>query len=216
MGRITSRLGYGTPARKRLKRAAPILVPVVGAHRRVRQQIGFWRQYTPDRHVLERVIFPALRERDDVQRLLFVGTAFYTRRYPGLFAEREFWTLDIDPAMARYGASGRHIVDSVTNVAEHFAPGSLDVVLAVGVFGLGVNGADDTEAAVRQLTDCLRPGGIFVVSWNDVEGRRPYPLDRVASMARLRPLELEPFPAATYPTFSDLQVWFGFYERVSE
>lgn len=214
--RPASLVAPGTPLRRRLKDALPVLAPPARAVRRARQQLALWREYTPDREVLERAIFPALRERDDVRRLLFVGTAFYTRRYPRLFADREFWTLDVDPEMARYGAPGRHIVDSVTNLRAHFAPASMDVVMAVGVFGWGVDRRADGEAAVAQLVDCLRPGGIFVVSWNDIEGRRAFPLDELPSMGRLTPVALGPFPAPTYPTFSDLRAWFGFYERRGE
>ncbi|MDQ3849388.1 MAG: class I SAM-dependent methyltransferase [Actinomycetota bacterium] len=202
-----------TPLRRRLKRALPLLVPVVRAHRRVRQQVAFWREYTPDREVLERAIFPALLEREDLRRVLFVGTAFYTSHYPHIFASRELWTLDIDPEMARYGAPGRHIVDSVTNVAAHFPPQSLDAVLAIGVFGFGVDSRESMEATVTQLVGVLRPGGVFVASWNDAEEHRCHPLDRLESVRRLRPITLGTFPAPTYPTFSDLKVWFAFYER---
>jgi hypothetical protein len=64
--------------------------------------------YIPDRHVLEEVLLPALAERPDIEKVLFVGCSRYTRGYPVNFAGREFWTIDTDPEMRRYGAE-RHV-----------------------------------------------------------------------------------------------------------
>src|SRR5829696_590980 len=71
----------GRPAPRSLQVA---LVTILTAVRRVRSaaravrerilsQVWFWRHETPDRDVLEQVIFPALCERADVRRILLVG-----------------------------------------------------------------------------------------------------------------------------------------------
>src|SRR5437588_793635 len=105
------------PLVKRLRR---ILSPI--PWRLVRRE----RLYHPthDRYLLEEVIFPALRSRPDMHSMLFVGCEKYTATYPGMFADRDFTTLDIDPAKAEYGAD-RHVIDTFANVEAHFAPGSL-------------------------------------------------------------------------------------------
>jgi hypothetical protein len=59
------------------------------ARERIESQLWFWRHETPDRDVLEQVIFPALRDRADVRRILLVGCEWYTRHYPRAFGDRE-------------------------------------------------------------------------------------------------------------------------------
>ncbi len=171
-----------------------------------------WREYTPDRHVLEHVIFPALKHRDDIRRLLFVGCDWYTERYPGQFADREFWTLEKDPAKARYGAR-RHVVDTLTNASGHFAPQSLDAVICNGVFGWGLDTPQETEDALAACFECLRPEGLLIIGWNDVEGHRPVALETLSNLERFEPYTLSPFPGPTYPTFSALNQIFSFYRR---
>ena len=50
-----------------LKRWLPFVPPVLRGVSRVRGQVEMWREYTPDRHVLEEVIFAALLARSDMQ-----------------------------------------------------------------------------------------------------------------------------------------------------
>ena len=171
-----------------------------------------WREYTPDRHVLEEVIFPALLARSDMQCLLFVGCDWYTRRYPERFADREFWTIDMQPDKARYGAQ-RHVVGNLTQLREHFDAGSLDVIICGGVLGWGLDGHEETEQALDGCFESLRPGGLLILGWDEAGAHRPTPLDALSSLRRFEPCALEGFPAATYPTFSDLGHVFGFYRR---
>ena len=178
----------------------------------MRGQIELWREYTPDRHVLEEVIFGALLERGDMRRLLFVGCDWYTRRYPEIFAAREFWTIDMQPDKARYG-SRRHVVGNLTQLREHFEAGSLDAVICVGVLGWGLDGHEETERALDGCFECLRPGGLLILSWNEAGAHRATPLGALSSLRRFEPCTLPGFPAATYPTFSDLGSVFGFYRR---
>jgi SAM-dependent methyltransferase len=174
-----------------------------------REWLFFRREYVPDRHVLEDVIFPSLLERADVRRVLFVGCAWYTRRYPGVFEDREFWTLDVDPRQARHGAA-RHVVDSVTNMSAHFEPASLDAVICSGVIGFGLDAPEEADAAIRACFECLRPGGTFILGVDDCA---PFPLDALPSLTRFEPVVVPPFPAATYPTFSGINHTFCFYAR---
>jgi SAM-dependent methyltransferase len=166
---------------------------------------------TPDRHVLEGVLLPALAARPEIQKLVFVGCARYTRRYPGLFQRAEFWTLDADPEMRRYGAA-RHVADSLANLGRHFQPASLDAIVCTGVLGWGLDDQDETETAVEHCFECLRPGGLFVLGWEEWV---PVPPDSIQSIKRFEPLTVPPFPAPRYPTFSYTNHTFDFYVRPS-
>lgn len=199
-------------ARQRLKRLLPMVPPLLRALRNFRQARTMKREYTPDRHVLENVIFETVRESPELRRVLFVGVDFYTRHYPALFAGHDFSTIDFDPDKARYGAP-RHVVDSLEHLGRHFAPASLDAIICTGVFGWGLNGRAETERAIAACFECLRPGGIFVIGWSDYEGRRPVPLDTIESLRRFEPVALPPFPGAVYPTFSHHRHQFEFYAR---
>jgi len=112
-----------------------------------------------DRKILHRTILPYFAERAEFQRVLFIGCDWYTRGYRRLFAHRDYWTLDFDPAKQRFGAP-QHIVDSMTNVGGHFAPGSVDLILCNGVFGYGLNDAAPVAQAFHGCYECLRVGGV--------------------------------------------------------
>ena len=193
-------------------RRIPLLRWVARAAHHLRQRVLFAMEYKPDRHVLEQVIFPALKGSPEIRAVLFVGCDWYTRGYPAQFPDHEFWTIDVDPAKRRYGAS-RHVVDSLENLGDHFAAASLDAIVCTGVFGWGIDGEDETERALAQCFECLRPGGLLVLGWAEVERWRPRHLQGAPTMTRFRPKAMSPFPAPRYPTFSDLQTVFGFYER---
>lgn len=165
-----------------------------------------------DRYLLEEIIFGQLRSRADVRRILFVGCAPYTKHYPARFADREFITIDIDPAQAQYG-SAVHIVDTLANLSAHISPDSLDVVICNGVFGWGLDDRDQIEVAVEQCFRCLRPGGLFVVGWNDTDPWRPVAFDEIESFGQFEETVFPPFPAPTYPTLGELRHVFSFFAR---
>jgi SAM-dependent methyltransferase len=124
----------------------------------------------PDRRVLERTIFPYLLTRDDCHRILFVGCRWYTRRYRGLLAGKEYVTVDRDPKQARHGAR-RHITDSMENLEAHFGPGTLDAIVCNGVVGWGLDDRAAIERAFAASYRCLRSGGLLIVGWNDTPRR---------------------------------------------
>ncbi|MCZ6664403.1 MAG: hypothetical protein O7B81_03775, partial [Gammaproteobacteria bacterium] len=65
----------------------------------------------PDRKYLEAVIFPCLK-RQNFSKILFVGCAVYTKHLGKYFrkTETEYWTTDIDEAVAFCGETGRHVI----------------------------------------------------------------------------------------------------------
>jgi SAM-dependent methyltransferase len=129
-----------------------------------------------------------------------------------MFADRRFATIDADAAKARYGGEP-HVVDSLANLRSHFDSEAFDAVICNGVIGWGLDSREEIEAAVSQCHECLRPGGIFIVGWNDVEPRRPAPLDSIVAIGRFTPYALPPFPAPVYPTLGELRHVYNFYLR---
>ena len=165
---------------------------------------------TADRRVLERAILPAFAADPAVRRILFVGCARYTRPYERLFAGREYWTLDADPRLQRYG--GRcHVADRLENLARHFDADSFDLIICNGVFGWGLDGADACEVAFDAVYDCLERGRQFVLGWNDVARRRPLALEGLRSLQRFERRSLVPALPWRYPTAGPYRHTYDFY-----
>lgn len=134
----------------------------------------------PDRRVLvEQILVPLARSR---ARVLFVGTRFYTRRYPALFEADHLVTLDRDPRMARFGAQQHHTSDLAD--ARHL--GRFDAVIANGVFGWGIDSSSEAERALQACAGLLRPGGWLILGTNDQRPSTP-PVDALARGCGFQP-----------------------------
>jgi len=134
---------------------------------------------SPDRVILERQVLPTFAADASLRALLFVGCERYTRHYAALFAPatERFRTLDIDPRRARFGNTG-HVVAALQEVDQHLAAASVDGVVCNGVYGFGIYERDELAKALRASYRVLRPGGTFVLGWNDVAAFAPFdPLD---------------------------------------
>jgi hypothetical protein len=151
---------------------------------------------TPDRHVLETIILPSFASRPEVRRVLFVGCADYTKDYESCFVGREYYTIDVDPACAGYGAAvpGRHFIDSAENVDRYFRPCSLDLILMNGVFGYGLNRRERAETTVARCYDLLVDWGALMIGWNDDPDCKPFEPVGLAGLARFDRMG---FPALT-------------------
>lgn len=117
---------------------------------------------TPDRAVLEEILFPYYLALPDISKVLFVGCASYTKHYRKMFSEVEYWTIDFNAHNKRYGAHN-HIVDSLENLDSHFSPSYFDIIFCNGVYGHGLN----EKLLVRErlqavLTAC---GRAAISSW---------------------------------------------------
>lgn len=168
-----------------------------------------------DRYLLEELIFAELSARRDVKRVLFVGCDSYTEHYADFFPHQHFVTMDVDPAKARYGAQS-HLVDDFARVDVHFPARSLDAVICNGVIGWGLDRPEEIDRAAQGAFQCLRPGGIFVVGWNDIPPWRPAPFHELDGFRRFRRLTLPPFPTPVYPTLTRLCHVYSFYARPAE
>ena len=167
---------------------------------------------TDDRRVLESVIFPYFLERDEFSRILFVGCDWYTRRYNRVFASRGYWTIDKAESQRPHG-SPRHVTDSLRNLRRHFAAGAFDLILCNGVVGWGLNLEEEARESFAASRDCLREGGIFVLGWNDVPRKTPFPVEEAVRAAGLRPHVFPPLGAARHLTRSRNRHTFSFYLR---
>ncbi|MDB5818262.1 MAG: Methyltransferase type 11 [Rhizobacter sp.] len=167
----------------------------VGLPARIRFWLGLTRGMdTPDRRVLEDQILGGLARRWRLQpgprpRVLFVGCDWYTAHYPSLWPEAEFTTIEPDPSKARHGAQ-RHIVDVLQHLGRHVEPWSFDVIVCNGVYGWGLDDAQDVETAFQACIDALDHDGVLVLGWNDVPRRDPVPLRLVKALDALEPWSL--------------------------
>jgi hypothetical protein len=170
-----------------------------GAVRELKISMGMdIRMKKPDRKVLENVIFAEILKDESLQRIMFVGTAWYTLYYNKLFKDKEFWTVEPDAAEARYGSPGRHIVDKIENIDRHFSDGYLDAVICNGVFGFGLNERDDVATAVRAMRKILRQDGVLLIGYNTIPSRCPFPIAECAELSRFVPYQFGPLRASEY------------------
>lgn len=170
------------------------------------------RMRTLDRETLEQVILPAYAARSDIATVLFVGCAWYTAHYESLLPGRAYITIDPDAWKSRFGSS-RHIVAGLESIADHIAPGSLDLIVCNGVFGWGLDDRADCERAFASCFDALRPGGELVIGWNDVRSHRPLDLASLASLARFGPLTFAPLGSSSYLANAGNGHTFNFYAK---
>lgn len=122
---------------------------------------------SPDRAVLHQAVFPEVAARGG--NILFVGTQAYTQEYPALLESGggTCWTIDYDPAAARYGAPQRHIVGSIVDIGRHFPDIRFKTIVLAGVLGFGVNRQSEQVAALKACAQALEPNGFLILGWND-------------------------------------------------
>jgi SAM-dependent methyltransferase len=169
------------------------------------------RERSEDRRILEQVIIPFVLSRFAPGTVLDIGREPYEAFYNGFFVGRELWTIDSNPQHAAFG-SRNHIVDDVANLRDHFAERSFDLVLMNGVFGWGLNQAPAIEQAIAAIHAVLRPGGLFVLGWNNLPGLVPVPLDQVRALRAFSPYLLEPLNGTSF-TCAPYEHTFNIYTR---
>jgi hypothetical protein len=154
-------------ARSRLWRRMARKVLPGRARRRLHELFGdLWITYRRDRSYLDRELIPAVGRRGG--KALFVGCRKYTKHYPALLLAYgvECWTIDIDPGVARWGASGRHVIGDIQDASDHWPPSSFDTIILNGVFGFGINSVRDQDAALGVCRRLLASDGWLVLGWN--------------------------------------------------
>lgn len=177
----------------------------------LRNQLGLSnRLATPDRKFLEETLIPYYAGRSDIEKILFVGTDWFTRHYESLFLEKEYWTIE-PSSWKRQFAGKRHIVDVLQNLGAHFAPGYFDLIICNGVYGWGLDRLEDCEQAFAKCFACLAEGGQFILGWNDLPEFRPVPLEQIQSLRQFAPLRVPFVDTATFLANPDNRHTFNFY-----
>lgn len=185
-----------------LRRHAPVLARRLGTF-----------HLTEDRRLLETVILAQLRDDPEVRRLLFIGCEWYTKPYERLFTSKDYWTLEIDPDKRRYGAR-HHVADALRNLAHHAPADYFDAVVCNGVFmRTAIETREDAEASFAACRHCLRPGGLFVLGWNDTAELRPYPPSESPELAKLKRAVFAPLATDEYATATSYRHTYTFFRK---
>ena len=182
----------------------------IGLHRNLIRFGIDVRKKRADRILLEQVIFPEILRTPDYRRILFVGCAWYTLHYPNIFKDREFITMEISPDEALYGGT-THIIDSCENIAVHFMPDSLDVVVFNGVYGCGLNELPSIEHTLQAIHRSLRPNGLFIFGWNDLPTMAPYRIEQLTGLNAFEPYVFPSLKKAIHESDSKNRHRFHFY-----
>ena len=168
---------------------------------------------TPDRRVLDGIILPPLVKDPSFRTVVFIGCDWYTQHYESMFSGRDYWTMEVDPARARFGAA-QHLIAPMSEIASRFVPGSVDLVICNGVIGWGLNDPSDIDASLSACAKALRLGGVLVLGWNDIPEKRPVALDSLPSLGAFRRFHLggqTEFQTETYNRHT-----FSLYERADQ
>ena len=199
------RAWLGLPLRQQLAYAGRKLFDVLPGRSAIR---------SADRRLLEETVLPGYAADSTLRSLLFVGCDWYTRDYAELFAptRERFRTIDIDPAKARFGAPG-HVVAPMQEIGRHCAPGSVDVVVANGIYGFGIDERAALRVALAAAHAVLRSGGTLVLGWNDVPALAPFDPADLAGEVGFSRSTVNPLGAWRTLTDTPLRHTFDVYAR---
>jgi len=184
----------------------------IGLHRNLIRFGIDVRKTRADRKLLERVIFPEILRTSEYKRILFVGCAWYTVHYPKIFHGRDFITMEISPVESQYGAA-THIIDSCENIANHFQPNTLDVVVFNGVYGFGLNELNAINKTLAAIHQTLRADGLFVFGWNDNPDTAPYPIEELTGRSAFVPYAFPPLNRSIHESDIRNRHRFHFYRK---
>ena len=114
---------------------------------------------------------PAIYADPAFKSVLFVGVGPYTSWYPTLFRTRphlSFITIDSNPAVAHWGAKGRHRISRLECLADESASrDAYDLVVANGLFGFGTDSDRENAAVVDACHAVLKPGGRLLIGYSE-------------------------------------------------
>lgn len=165
-----------------------------------------------DRRILEQIIIPKFMRDGEQKDVLFVGCSWYTRHYKKWFDSEHYWTIDQDPVKQKYGAK-KHFVCSVEVVNWYFTRVSLDLIICNGVFGWGLNVHSSCSRAFRHCFDILRPGGKFVLGWNQQPKRMPFDPEKLMVETGFKRLENSPLGQWRYEVPGEGRHTYDFYVK---
>lgn len=171
------------------------------------------RMDTEDRRILEQVVFPWFSVLPEVRSILFVGCDWYTRHYErSYFRGKDYWTVEPDPAHRKF-AGKQHVVASLEQIDKFFPSDRFDLIVCNGVYGWGLNDRENIENAFGQCWSRLKPGGCFILGWDNIPARTPVPLDQLSSLRVFDHLEFPPLSGWRYETATPYRHTFDFYRK---
>ena len=205
----------GLPKPLRAWLGLPMRQQLAYAGRKLRDVLpGVSRIRSADRRLLEETVLAGYAADPGLRILLFVGCDWYTRGYAELFApaRERLRTVDIDPAKARFGAPG-HVVAPMQEIGRHFAPASVDVIVANGIYGWGIDDRAGLGVAFAAAHAVLKPAGTLVLGWNDVAALAPFDPEPVALATGFVRSAANPLGAWRTTTATPLRHTFDAYAR---
>ena len=146
-----------------------------------------WRK--PERYLLERMIFPKIKNK----KILLVGTANYTKDYPKRLNQNDLWSMDINPSMAKYG-SKKHIIGDVVKIDKFFPKNHFDVILFIGIFGYGLNDKKQAEKTLENCAKVLKNQGKMIIQWSDISGHNQINPEKLENFKLFKRKEMYGFP----------------------
>jgi len=168
---------------------------------------------TEDRRVMEQVIFRYYRGLPDLNSVLFVGCASYTKHYErSFFAGKNYWTIDPDPRVRKF-ARRQHIVAPLEALDGYFPEEYFDLIVCNGVYGFGLNTRAQCERAFALCHSRLRTNRYFVFGWNDIPKTNPGTLAEVESLCRFRKFSFPAFGTWRYATDTAYRHTYDFYSK---
>lgn len=167
---------------------------------------------SPDRTILENVVLPFYQLSSEHNKIVFIGTEWYTAGYARMFSHKSLWTLDRDERKARFGAP-QHLVSPMKTIAHQFAPGSVDLVVCNGVVGWGLDTLEECEHSFAAAATVLRPGGHLIVGFNDRPPHIPVRLEEIDALKSFEPFAFEPLAASEHRVDHELRHVFRFYRK---
>lgn len=160
------------------------------AEKLIRKYADYEREEFEDRNVLERKIFPWILAELEPQTILDIGREEYQKFYNQFFRGRELWTMDFDPKRKKWG-SKNHLTADAAEVGKLFQEKYFDVILMNGVFGWGLNEPQQVEKCFAGIYKILKPGGLFVLGYNDWEAM-PMKAEEVKNLQKFKRFEFPP------------------------
>lgn len=168
-----------------------------------------------DRDVLERLILPNILADLNPKRVLDVGREDYQMWYNEFFRGRELWTVDIDPKRSEFGAIN-HITDDVVNIGKYFRNNYFDFILINGVFGWGLNNPSFIEKTFTSLYQIMKPGGILVLGWNDLDDLTPVKINKIKALKSFEKYFFKPLQASQFRCIGEGRHTYNFFRKAKK
>ncbi len=165
---------------------------------------------SPDRKILEKIIFPELCKEGKNLKILFVGCEWYTEHYKNFFKHQEFWTMDFNKSVARFG-SKNHIIDKLENLDHHFTDNNFDIIICNGILGFGTDDPINADIVFQKCFSALKDNGLFLLGWNRNSPAEANDPRNIKSLSQFEPTIFEALKTNRYNVSDGSSHVFDFY-----